>query len=323
LEDLNPEALNTEDEKLAKKALDNEGCVVSEDEEPPPQVKTGMFTQEEASIISREFLAEYFSEAQKVVRHEESFIKEIGDIEIKIDYLKCRRFLTTAINNLKDIDFNLIKGALQKLYKDTDSLFNFYFKFIQDNKNCTNIFEALFLKKVKPMQNMMQEISLCKSNRDGYAIRLKTSDEEIKKVESKPKTTESLAELKKLKLAHGELVHNFATARDKHDKLTIVYVEAKELLRLYFEAVFESYSKNLGNRLYKVVNYKAHCLDKLLWFEAENNHAINSFFKRANITGSYSMKTFIGFYMRRIDMNKSKDNDWHKYLQDLLKMLDG
>ena len=292
--------------------------IVSESAEP----SVGLFTKDEANRYALDFLEQYFAQTQKVVDFEEKFVKILGNIDTKIDFFKCRRFLITAINNLKDIDFDLMKGTLNKLYRDTDSLFDFYSKFLQDNKSWMSIFETGFLKRVKPFEELVGEMNLCKATRDIYDMKLRGSDEEIRKVEKLPQTPENLAEIKRLKLIHGGLVHNFATARDRYDELMIIHDDSKELLKSYFEAVFRSYADVLGAKLKYVVNYKAYCLDKLLWYEAENNKHINTFFTRANISGDYNMKTFITFYLKRIDMNKSKDNDWHKYLKELMDILE-
>jgi hypothetical protein len=63
-------------------------------------------------------------------------------------------------------------------------------------------------------------------------MKLRSSDEEIKKVEALPQTPENIALLRSLKLNHGGFVHNFATARDNYDRLYASLSEAKELLKL-------------------------------------------------------------------------------------------
>lgn len=306
---------------MAKMALENENKVIIVDDQIDEDIKSGLISRNEASEMAKSFLSNYFSEAHKVIHHEETFEIEIGHIDVKIDYVKCRRFLTTAINNLKDIDFDLMKGTLLKIYKDAESLFTYYAKFHQDIKNWVNIFELQFVKKIKPIQNVLLEMRVCKITRDSYNEKLRASDEDIKRLEQMPQTSQIAADLRELKNNHGELVHNYATARDRFNELNEIYNDTKDLLKIYFEAAFRAYSGEVDTRLSKAVNFKAYCLDKLLWYEAENNPHINAFFKRANISDDYSMQTFITFYLKRIDMNKSKDNEWHIYLQELVDML--
>jgi len=280
-----------------------------------------LFGEEEAKEAVRAFLGGYFAEPLKVLNHEESFVKELGPQKITIDYIKCRRFLTTAINNLKDIDFDLLKGTLQKLQKDTDSLFNYYAKFRQDNKNWVSIFEVGFLKKLKAMNDLELEMQTVKAARDGYDARLRVSDDEIKTAQAKPQSPESELEIKRLKLAHGDLVHHFATARERYAVLYERHSKAKDLLKIYFEAIYMAQIKTMNTRFVRCVNYKAYCLDKLLWAEAEDNAHVRSFFETADIANEYSMKTFIRYYLKNVDFSKSKDNEWHNYLKELLEMM--
>jgi len=61
----------------------------------------------------------------------------------KIDYFKLKRFLTTAMNNLYDLDEALFRGPLQKLRIDVFEQFEYYTKFAA--LNVKNIFESEFL----------------------------------------------------------------------------------------------------------------------------------------------------------------------------------
>jgi hypothetical protein len=308
----NQEATLVEDGETVQQIRDP----IDEIENPP------LFGEEAAKEAVRSFLNDYFAETTRALSFEDTFTKEVGAQKIPIDYIKCRRFLTTALNNLKEIDFDLIKGALLKLHKDTESLFNYYAKFRQDNKSWSSIFEVGFLKRIKIMSDLELEMNSVKTLRDSYDGRLRTSDEEMKKVLLKSQTVETEHELKRLKLVHGDLVHHFATARERHAQLLERYSVAKELLRKYFEAIYRVQVKSLESRFVKCVNFKAFCLDKLLWAEAEDNPHVRAFFETANIPNEYSMKTFITYYLRNVDFTKSKENEWHNYLKELLEMMD-
>lgn len=99
----------------------------------------------EARMQMDVFIVSYFSEIIKILEFEENFIKENELPYCDIDYFKLKRFLMTAIRNLKDIDDSIFTGLLTKFQNDVFSLFDYHSKFIMQNTLVRHIFETKFL----------------------------------------------------------------------------------------------------------------------------------------------------------------------------------
>ena len=69
------------------------------------------------------FLKGFFQKTREIIEFEDNQIRKYNLVEPEVDYVRVRRFLISAINNLKTIDATLVKGLLAKLYKDEESLY--------------------------------------------------------------------------------------------------------------------------------------------------------------------------------------------------------
>lgn len=111
----------------------------------------------EAKIQMDIFINSYFNEIIKILEFEESFINDNELPASEIDYFKLKRFLMTAIRNLKDIDDSIFAGLLTKLQNDVFSLFDYHSKFIMQNTLVRHIFETRFLPNFEPYKNASNE----------------------------------------------------------------------------------------------------------------------------------------------------------------------
>lgn len=107
----------------------------------------------EAKIQMDIFVNSYFNEVIKILEFEESFINDNELPACEVDYFKLKRFLMTAIRNLKDIDDSIFVGLLTKLQNDVFSLFDYHSKFIMQNTLVRHIFETRFLPIFEPYKN--------------------------------------------------------------------------------------------------------------------------------------------------------------------------
>jgi hypothetical protein len=85
---------------------------------------------------------------------------------------------------------------------------------------------------------------------------------------------------------------------------------------------YVEYAENIDSALREIIQTKSYYLDKLLWELAADSQTIAKFFRQARIEGDYSTKTFISYYLRNIDINKSSTSDWHNYLREALKVFE-
>lgn len=280
-------------------------------------------SREEAEGIVTAFLDGFFGEIKEVVDYEVEFLQSNGLEAPAIDYFKLKRFIETAVRNLKAMDHRLLTGAVYKLYKDAMGLYSFYFSSVTKTAMPKLIFEKDFLKTIPQYKQLEQRIEALKSQKNTYEIKMRYLEGLMKKVEGEMAGNDAKRkEYNSLKLHYAEATHYFASARDEIPK---VYQQLKQLedffSALFLEKFDEYKSYNLGE-LKNAANSKLFYLDKLMWHRAERSPEIRRFFKEADIKGAYEAKTFINYYLKNIDIKKTYDKSWHTYLQEILDILE-
>lgn len=278
-------------------------------------------THAEAESYVRRFLDSSFSGIREAVEFEQTFIEENGLMPSSVDYFKLKRFLETAVRNLRSIDNNLLSGLVQKLYKDVMSLHSFYLSAVSKTAMPKLIFERDFLKTLKPYKQLSDRVEELKAMKNSYELKMRYLEGAMKALELSM-NDEKRKEYTQLKTRYAEATHYFAEARDEipiaYDKMEVIESTFRDMFLTWFDEYKEYYLGELQN----AANTKFYYLDKLLWYKAERSPEIRRFFKDAGIRGSYDTKTFIEYYLRNIDMRKTFDRGWHTYLKEILTILE-
>lgn len=278
-------------------------------------------THAEAESYVRRFLDSSFSGIREAVEFEQTFIEENGLMPSSVDYFKLKRFLETAVRNLRSIDNNLLSGLVQKLYKDVMSLHSFYLSAVSKTAMPKLIFERDFLKTLKPYKQLSDRVEELKAMKNSYELKMRYLEGAMKALELSM-NDEKRKEYTQLKTRYAEATHYFAEARDEipiaYDKMEAIESTFRDMFLTWFDEYKEYYLGELQN----AANTKFYYLDKLLWYKAERSPEIRRFFKDAGIRGSYDTKTFIEYYLRNIDMRKTFDRGWHTYLKEILTILE-
>ncbi|HOI82696.1 MAG TPA: hypothetical protein PKW30_00145, partial [Campylobacterales bacterium] len=257
-----------------------------------------------------------------VVEFEQAFIEGNGLEAPNIDYFKLKRFLETAVRNLRSIDANILTGLVHKLYKDVMGLYTFYSSASSKVAMPALVFERDFLKTLKPYNDLVFKIEELKSMRNSYEMKMRYLEGSMKALELNLNTEEKKKEYAQLKSRYAEAAHFFAEARDG---IPVAYEKLEGIentFRDIFIAWFEEYKEYYISELRLCTNTKFYYLDKLLWYKAERSNEIRRFFKDAGIRGNYDTKTFIEYYLRNIDLKKTFDRGWHTYLREILATLE-
>lgn len=276
----------------------------------------------EAEAYVRSFLDEYFKEIREVVEFEQAFIEENSLEGPNIDYFKLKRFLETAVRNLRSIDANILTGLVYKLYKDVMDLYTFYQSATSKVAMPTLIFERDFLKTIKPYNDLVRRIEELNSMKNSYETRMKYLEGVMESIKLDMNTDEKKQEYAKYKERYAEAAHFFAQARDEIPQAYKKLDEIENSFRDIFIAWFEEYKEYYISELRLCINTKFYYLDKLIWYKAERSNEIRRFFKDAGIKGNYDTKTFIEYYLRNIDLKKTFDRGWHTYLREILAILE-
>ena len=126
--------------------------------------------------------------------------------------------------------------------------------------------------------------------------------------------------LKNLRKRYVDLLHYLSTQKNKLAKATKARDDFSEK---FFEEFLREYlplTNALKVDFIKLLNAKAYDLDELLWQRAKRSMSVRRFFIKAGITGTYSSKTFLKYFLYSLDRNKIR-NETNK-LFDLLKYLE-
>ncbi len=276
----------------------------------------------EAEGYVKKFLDTSFEGIREVVEFEQAFIENNGLVNSNVDYFKLKRFLETAVRNLRAIDNNILTGLVQKLYKDVMGLYSFYNSAMSKTSMPKIIFERDFLKTLKPYKHLSERVEELKSMKNNYELKMRYLEGHMKALEFNMSSDDRRREYTQLKTRYAEATHYFAEARDE---IPIAYgkmAEIEQTFRDIFLVWFDEYREYYLSELQNATNAKFYYLDKLLWYKAERSPEIRRFFKDAGIRGSYDTKTFIEYYLRNIDMRKTFDRGWHTYLKEILTILE-
>ncbi|NWF66609.1 MAG: hypothetical protein HXX81_03975, partial [Campylobacterales bacterium] len=151
--------------------------------------------QQQIKQLVSNFMKKYFSVVDEISEFNLSFIESNELFEPQIDYTKLRRFIDTAVNNLKALDPKIAEGLLGKLYNDINGLTNFELDFDKKNKVSTTIFKRDFLGGLKIYQDMVNEVRLTESMRDKFQSLMLATETQLQNM-GQPKTKDEINEYK-------------------------------------------------------------------------------------------------------------------------------
>jgi hypothetical protein len=285
-----------------------------------PEEIPNINAQDLEAYISQ-YIEIYFDELVKVVEFEEEFLKYNDLSGTKIDYFKLRRFLITAIRNLKELDPTLLVGLLAKTYHDVTLLFDCFNDWEQQTK-IPNVVYSAFLTWLAPYKELDQELRKAIAAKGIYEAKMKQHEGELSRYVLPITDNKIVYEYNKIKGNYAESIHFSVLNRDRAQAISAELTRIQEVLKPYFAKHFVYVRDELLVRFKEVVNAKAYHLDKYLWYRASKSKTIQRFFINSHIDGNYDTKTFVKYYLKNINVNKLRDNEWHNYLVKLLETLD-
>lgn len=277
--------------------------------------------QSELEAIVTQFLDQFFEEEAAVAQDNFNFIDENGFETPRVGYIRLRRFLNTAVNNLKNLDPNLITGLLGKLYTDIERLHEFNVEFKRKTKIAEVVYRRDFLETVPAYKQLQEEVTITDGLKNRYHSISRATDNELMNFRE-IKTAEDEKAYKELKKRNVDAIFNFGKAKEKLAVLSTKLKELEEYMRAEFFRQYDEYVQYYAEAFEEIINTKTFYFDKLLWFQAEKSSGIRKFFADARIDGDYSTKTYMKYYLRNIDIDKSRDSDWHRYLREMMELLE-
>ncbi len=291
---------------------------------PKKAVKEDFTIHQTKSI--KDCIYDYFGGTENLIKHYENDIKSNKDL----DFLRIKRFLFTAYNDLFELDSTIPNLALSNLKSELGKLDREYESFIKKSSyppqySYEKIFLAYQIEFVKNEELIQTTQSIIKS----ATIQQASMGQALKNMENQfaarndtgsASYLQAQNNLKSFRKRYVDLLHYLSQQKEKLAKITKA---GEEFSDKFFEPFLKSYlplTKELKQDFIKLLNAKAYDLDSLLWQRAKRSLSVRRFFIEAGITGTYSSKTFLKYFLRSLDHNKlSKET---KGLFDLLKYLE-
>ncbi|WP_300764220.1 MULTISPECIES: hypothetical protein [Helicobacter] len=274
----------------------------------------------------KDCIYDYFGGTENLIKHYEKDINSNKDL----DFLRIKRFLFTAYNDLFELDSTIPNLALSNLKSELGKLDKEYESFIKKSSyppqySYEKIFLAHQIEFVKNEELIQTTQSIIKST----TIQQASMGEALKNMENQfaarhDKSSASYIQaqnnLKNFRKRYVDLLHYLSQQKEKLAKITKA---GEEFSEKFFEPFLKNYlplTKELKKDFIKLLNAKAYDLDFLLWERAKRSLSVRRFFIEAGITGTYSSKTFLKYFLRSLDHNKIRKET--KGLFDLLKYLE-
>lgn len=237
----------------------------------------------------------------------------------KIEFYKIKTFMNTAFNNLQKLDATIYYDKeiqnLRKLIRDTEKIYIELTKRIAHPKLS---FDEIFL--------MAQPEIVEKDNFERFAKqRIKSLGElsknleiittDVKKIDIKDQNPEA----KRVQSAYVDTIHEKANLNEKLKEF--MHLKALYSSHYYqeFVEVFVPKAEKYKQLIKQILDQKIVELETLLWQKASNSKSINAFFQKAQITGRYSTKIYLEYYLKTLDPSKMSDE--HRELKELYEYL--
>lgn len=209
----------------------------------------------------------------------------------ELDYLKIKRFLFTAYNNLTDIHFDFKNDEIIRFKNMIDEAERYFVSFKKQSSHVKSAYAQIFLQK----QDIYKELE----NKKKYNL------EKIKNYQLLIQQNSSEKDSNK-----KEVVDAIHMSRVLADENAEIIEEIELFQRLNYEAFKDAYritAKKCESYLIKILNSLAYYLDKSIWESANQSEVIKEYFEKANISEKFSSSVYLKYYINSLDMSKMSE----------------
>jgi|GEM_PF-800684 len=328
-QEVNPKALKDSSEKSTK---DDEDIVNLDEDEPEDEtLKIDKDTEGELTEIKPTYTVEdsirvYLSKYKKLIEKNSNSNKDPK----QFDFRKMKRFIYTAYFYLIDIDVSL------KSNKELLEAFNYLkemeksFKVISDMKKFSvnvaynKMFLALqehYVYFNKQFHNLDAEVAHTRKKITIIHEKLqeikKEVDESIDRESNECK--QKIKMFKSLNKDYADLLYKVNVLKNNSKNLKSLLKDFKERYKSTFKVIYLDKIDEVEGELFELLNIYSYVFDYKLWEKARVSSLIKQFFIKSEIDGNFSTQTFLEYYLRTIDKNKT--NEENLKLFDLLEYL--
>lgn len=275
---------------------------------------------------ARTCIEEYFAHENKII---DSYKEHITG-HLRLDFIRMRRFLLTAYNDLVAMDANIENDELKKLKSEILYLSKEYENYCKKTQYSLNYaFEMIFLARQVEYNRTIThieeiQISLANAQAQTNSLSNALADGEKSLAKHNDKGSKEHAEMEKeVKAMRKRYVDLLNFIGNQKDALITENARMKRFKEEHLEAfnsVYVPMTEELKNRFITLLDTKAYDFDTTLWSRAKHSQHIINFFRNSRIEGSFSSKTFLRYFLRGLD--KTKLSSRSKALFDLLHYLE-
>ncbi|SFP53326.1 response regulator [Hydrogenimonas thermophila] len=245
-----------------------------------------------------------------------------------LDYIRIRRFLLTAYNNLIEIDYSFENNELLEAKHKLNDAYSLYLYFKSESEIMQKAYEKIFISRqteYKELYNKMQfnkaEIFRLKNKIKALETTISEKNEQISKMSRRnDKYRELMNEIKHLKGTMVDAIHKVGKLTEENEQFINMVDHFYKVYYKIFTEKFQEFIEQYKPKLEKIQNVLAYQFDTLIWEKANKSKAIKRFFHQAGIIEEFSAVTFLKYYIKTLDEKKLSQKN--KSLMDLLKYLE-
>ncbi len=246
----------------------------------------------------------------------------------RLDFMRMQRFLTTAYNNLIEIDHSFENYELAQIRQELLDAHDAYRTFKSRTDYVQNAYEQVFLNKQSRYKELRAKLELNKSQIAKLGESAANLEAEIKekkqKLQDLPKQSEAYIylfnEIKILKRSMVDSIHEIAKLTEENR----LYID---LLDNFYKMHYDRFKKSFGEfvetydaLMRKIQDVLAYKFDSLMWKKANTSKPIQTFFAKAGIHDEFSAVTYMKYYLKTLD--SSKLNQQNQELMELMQYLE-
>ncbi len=266
----------------------------------------------------------HFSDTRRRIDENRTLLEESR----RLDFIRMRRFLMTAYNNLIEIDHSFENYELAEVRQELLDAYDAYRDFKSKTDYIQNAYEQVFLNKQSRYKELRAKLELNKSQIAKLTESAANLEAEIKqkskRLENLPKESEEYIylfnEIKILKRSMVDSIHEIAKLTEENR----LYIE---LLDNFYKAHYDRFKKSFEEfvqtydaLMRKIQDVLAYRFDSLMWKKANSSKPIQTFFAKAGIYDEFSAVTYMKYYLKTLD--SSKLNQQNQELVDLMQYLE-
>ncbi|RAX55731.1 hypothetical protein [Helicobacter sp. 10-6591] len=269
-----------------------------------------------------ECIEEFFAQENEILEKYKDFVQG----RKRLDFLRSRRFILTAYNNLCEMDSRILDSVLKESKNEILQIHREYENYTKKARySLEYLFEKVFLNRqsaylkgqhlVKKTQsllsNMQAQVNPLARNLEKSELALKSAKTPDEKIDQG---------VKAMRKRYVDLLQHIADQKDLIVKTTERLKKFQQKHLEEFEETFASMKQIIEDRFLVLLDTKAYDLDFYLWDRAKHSSVVKKFFRDSGIEGGYSSTTFLRYFLRGLD--KSKLNAQSKELFSLLRYLE-